>query len=99
MQGLRTQESDRFRHFFSLVQAEAEKRDAVFFLQAGDGNDYETDDLECEDLMGWLIPKDKIPEFEPIWKAFQVMDDWTDYFQWAEWYVEDGAVHVQFKEY
>ena len=36
MQGLRTQENDKFCRYFAIVQAEAEKRDAVFFLEAGD---------------------------------------------------------------
>ena len=99
MQGLRTQENDKFCRYFSMVQAEAKKTDAVFFLQAGDGNDYVTDTLECEDLMGWLIPKDRVQEFEIIWKANKVDDNWTDYFLWAEWYLEEGKVRVRFKQY
>ena len=99
MQGLRTQENDKFCRYFAIVQAEAEERDAVFFLEAGDGNDYETDLLECEELMGWLIPNSKIQEFEPLWRAYRVDDDWTEYFLWAEWYLEDGTVRVRFRDY
>ena len=56
MQGLRTQESDKFNKFFSLIQDEAKKHNAIFFADAGDGHDLETPELECEDMMGWLIP-------------------------------------------
>lgn len=99
MQGLRTQENDKFCRFLSLVQAEAERHNAVFFVEAGDGNEFVTDVLECEELMGWLIPKDRVHEFEPIWKAYKVDDDWTDYFLWAEWYLKDGEVCVRFQNY
>ncbi len=56
MQGLRTKESIKFQKFFSIVQNEAIKRHSIFFLDAGDGNAFETTNLEGEDLMGWLIP-------------------------------------------
>lgn len=99
MRGLRTQENDKFCRYFALVQTEAEKHGAVFFVEAGDGNDYVTDSLECEDLMGWLIPNTKIQEFEPLWRTYRVDDAWTDYFLWAEWYLEDGDIHVRFQDY
>lgn len=85
MQGLRTQETSKFLKFFAIVQDAAQKKNCVFFLDAGDGRDFENDTLEGEDLMGWLIPKDKVFDFEKEWKQNDVSDDWSDYFVWAVW--------------
>lgn len=85
MQGLRKQETDKFEKFFSIVQNAANEKECVFFLDAGDGRDFETDTLEGEDLMGWLIPKDKVPDFEKEWETGDVSDDWSDFFVWAIW--------------
>ena len=85
MLGLRTQESSKFNKFFSFVQTAAQETGCVFFVEAGDGHFFENDDVECEDLMGWLIPEDKISEFEPEWRKNDVSDAWTDFFVWATW--------------
>lgn len=85
MLGLRTQESNKFNAFFALVQNAAKAKECVFFMEAGDGNDFENEIMEGEDLMGWLIPKDRISKFEPIWKTNDVPDEWTDFFCWAKW--------------
>ncbi len=98
MRGLRTQESAKFNTFFALVQDEAKKRDALFFADAGDGNDFETSTMEGENLMGWLIPNDKVKEFEPVWKSGDVDDDWTDFFVWAVWSEVDGRIAIRFEE-
>lgn len=85
MLGLRKQESNKFEQFFSIVQDAAEKKGAIFFLDAGDGREFETAALEGEDLMGWLIPKERAPDFLREWTAGDISDDWTDFFQWAIW--------------
>ena len=85
MQGLRTQETSKFEKFFAIVQDTAQKIGCVFFFDAGDGRDFETDTIEGEDLMGWLIPNDRLPEFEQEWKNGDVSDDWSDFFVWAVW--------------
>jgi len=85
MVGLRRPESYKFEKFFSIVQDAAAKKDCVFYLDAGDGRDFETDTLEGEDLMGWLIPKDKAAVFEEEWLTGDVSDDWSDYFVFAVW--------------
>ena len=85
MQGLRTQETDKFEKFFSIVQDAARKQNRVFFLDSGDGHDFETDTLEGEDLMGWLIPKDFVSEFKKEWETGNVSDSWSDFFVWAIW--------------
>ena len=85
MRGLRTQESNKFIKFFSIVQNAAEKKNSVFFFDTGDGRDFETDYIEGEDLMGWLIPKEKANEFETIWGNGDVPDEWSDYYGFAIW--------------
>ena len=96
MLGLKTQESEKFEKFFNIVQNSAKKQNCVFFLYAGDGNEFETEKLEGEDLMGWLIPKDKSSEFENEWKNNTVSDDWTDFFVWALWNDAENP-HILFK--
>lgn len=96
MRGLRTQETSKFEKFFSIVQDAASKKDCVFFLDAGDGREFETDSLEGEDLMGWLIPKDKVTDFEQEWETGDVSDDWSEFFVWAIWDNADNP-KIQFK--
>lgn len=95
--GLKTQESDKFKLFFQIVQQTAAKNNCVFFLDAGDGRDFETETLEGEDLMGWLIPREKVSEFEPLWKEDAVSDEWTDFFTWAIW-SNDNGLTVKFEQ-
>lgn len=85
MQGLRKQETSKFETFFSIVQDAAEKKNSVFFLDTGDGRDFETDTLEGEDLMGQLISKEKVSAFEKEWQGGDVSDDWSDFYVWAIW--------------
>lgn len=101
MRGLRTQEADKFNRFFALVQSEAAKKNSVFFLDTSDGDDFETDTMEGETLRGWLIPSDKVSEFEKEWTVdcHNVGDDWDDFFLWAEWEITDSTVSVSFVKY
>ena len=85
MRGLRTQETSKFVKFFAIVQDAAKNRGCVFFLDSGDGRDFETDIIEGEDLMGWLVPKEKAPDFEKEWNEGDVSDEWSEFFVWAIW--------------
>ena len=85
MQGLRTQETNKFKKFFSIVQDAAQRKGCVFFLDAGDGRDFETNTLEGEDLMGWLVPKNKALNFEKLWEKGNVSDKWSKYYGFAVW--------------
>lgn len=60
---------ERFLRFFSIVQEVAAARGGVFFLDCGEGHDLITDEIDCEDLSGWLIKEADIAEFEPLWFA------------------------------
>ena len=97
MRGLKTQEQQKFVNYFSLVQSAAERQGCVFFLYAGDGNDFETDNLEGETLMGWLIPKRDSHKFEDLWSRGDPSDDWSDYFTWADWADDKGKINVSFR--
>lgn len=85
MQGLKTQENNKFINFFTIVQRTAKNKNSVFFLDAGDGRTLENDKFEGEDLMGWLIPQDLSADFEKIWLDDNVSDEWSDYYVWAIW--------------
>ena len=98
MKGLRTQETEKFNRFFSLIQEEAEKKNSVFFADAGDGNDFETPTMEGENMMGWLIPSEQAKEFEQVWKTSDVDDSWSDFFVWAVWSKSKGNINISFEE-
>ena len=66
MQGLRTQEGEKFERFFEIVQKEAKKSGAVLFVDCGLGRVFENKNIECENLCGWLIPVGKVSAFEPL---------------------------------
>lgn len=59
---------ERFTRFFSIVQGAAKERGAVFFLFCGEGHDLVTDEIDCQDLSGWLVPEGEVADFEPIWR-------------------------------
>lgn len=100
MRGLCTLETEKFKNFFALVQEEAKKQDAVFFLESGDGNDYECGDLDCADLFGWLIPKADADRFEAIWKKnphdIEALDAWYDESCFVRWEMTDGNIKLRF---
>ena len=97
MKRLRTQESDKFMRFFSIVQNAARNQGYAFFLYAGDGREFETLTMEGEDLMGWLVPEEKLSAFEKEWETGEISDDWSDMFVWAVW--KDNAVlSIEFQE-
>lgn len=85
MVGLRNQESDKFEKFFTIVQKTAKTINCLFFLDAGDGRPFENDSFEGEDLMGWLVPNDKLTAFEKEWETGDVSDEWSDFYVWAVW--------------
>ena len=85
MRGLRTQESSKFLRFFEIVQKAAEEQGEVFFLDTGEGRDFETELLEGEDLSGWLVPQNEADEFEAEWSKWAERQAWDRYSYWAEW--------------
>ena len=95
MLGLRTQENAKFIGFFKLVQEEANKQDAVFFLDCGQGKTFENNQMECEDLCGWLIPKEKVKEFEPLFvDNSDEVNKFDDFYTSVDFHIEDDTVNV-----
>ena len=99
MRGLKTQEGKNFEAFFRLVQREAEKINAVFFLDCGEGHEFFSEHIEGEDLRGWLIPNSKADAFEKEWKNGTPGDEWQDEIIWAVWSGKESNPEIAFVEY
>ena len=86
MRGLRTQEESKFKKFYQLVQESAKRKDSVFFLDAGDGNEFSTDEMSGENLLGWLIPEAEAKAFENVYESWgDIPDRWSDNYCAAKW--------------
>lgn len=97
MQGLRKQENEKFIKFFEMVQEEAHKKNCVFFLDCGLGTLHETEEIECEDLCGWLIPDEHVPAFETVYSQYSDERHNYDVFYCSVDYVVDkatGEIHI-----
>lgn len=99
MQGLRTQEDEKFNKFWNIVQRTAKRQGKIFFCDCGEGREFFLEDMEGEDLCGWLIPEGQEKEFEPEWLMDDVSDKWADDIFWAEWKNTDGVITVEFHTY
>jgi hypothetical protein len=102
MRGLKTEEDDKFIKFFNLVQLQAGKQDAVFFLDCGEGNEVETDEISGENLSGWLVPNNKAAQFEQEWKSHNGVfysTKWDKFFCWALWKNSRGNINISFKRF
>ncbi len=101
MRGLCTSERERFKNFFALVQEEAQKKGAIFFLESGEGNHFDYGDLGCTDLFGWLIPEAEADEFETIWRNnphdLKALNDWYDESCFARWEKDGGEIKIHFE--
>ncbi|EFW38952.1 hypothetical protein [Treponema phagedenis] len=100
MQGLKTQESNKFNKYWDLIQAEAKKKNSVFFAECGEGRDFETEEMEGEDFSGWLVPQNKVNEFQIIWDAdtIEIWDheEYNEYHRFINWKINNGIVSIDF---
>ena len=99
MRGLKTQEGNSFVAFFKLVQSEAQKKNSVFFLECGEGNDFSGDNIEGEDLRGWLIPAKQADEFEREWLDGDPSSKWENCIAWALWKGNANKPTVEIKQF
>jgi hypothetical protein len=99
MRGLKTVENSKFLRYWKLVDAKAKELGKVFYAECGEGHLLEADDIECEDMRGWLIPVDQSEEFEAEWRTDNVSDKWIDNIYWAEWSNDRGTIEIQFNTY
>ena len=98
MRGLRTQENEKFKKFFSVVQEKAAEKGKVFFLDSGEGRECITKNFDGEDLSGWLIPKKEADKFEEEWENRSKLDKWINYFCFAIWKEEKGIFMIEFRK-
>lgn len=99
MRGLKTQEGNKFIAFFELVQKEAAKLHSVFFLECGECNDFETEQMDGEDLRGWLIPEKQADQFEREWLKDQPGEEWEPYITWVLWNGEPEKPVIELKQF
>lgn len=102
MRGLKTQENNKFIRFFELIQRKAEEAGGIFFGFCGEGNEFFLEDMEGEELSGWLIPIEKSNIFEEEWKKSKSIDDlerWMDFYTWVLWENNNGSIKVIFKKF
>ena len=93
---------EEFLKFFQIVQEEAKKHNAMFFPECGEGHEGKVNNISCEDLSGWLIPNERVEEFEPLFMSWSDKVDekqWDVYFTAEEWSVDnDGKLKINFKD-
>lgn len=100
VEGLRTQESDKFNRFFSeVVQRAAAEKDCVFFCDCGEGRDFENDVMEGEDLSGWLIPSSMVKKFKKDFTKRKVPDKWNEFISFCIWEGGRDNISVRFEAY
>lgn len=90
----------KFDKYWALVQETAVKRGEVFFMDTGEGRENVTDDMEMENISGWLVPVELEEEFAKEW-GNNIRDEWdVPFYRFAEWSISDsGEVEVEFKKY
>ena len=99
MRGIKTQEGEKFIEFFILVQAEANRRHSVFFLECGEGHDLISDTIEGEDLRGWLIPEEQADKFEAEWLSGEPSQEWENLISWAIWSGNAMNLQIEIKQF
>lgn len=91
--------------YWELVQETANKQGKVFFMDSGEGREYATDDMEMEDISGWLVPVELKEEFTDYWMKegnthSNLPDKFDDTFRFAMWSVgENEKIVVEFKDF
>ena len=97
IRGIRTAESRPFIEYFLLIQEEAGKKEAVFFLDTEEGHVLPHPTMEVENLSGWLVPFEKADEFENIWWDNKENDDWVEYYCFAIPYYWGNELKIKFE--
>lgn len=97
MQGLRTEENDRFLRYFEVVQAKAKEENFVFFMDFGQCDDIAFKDMELDCLFGWLIPNEMADNFENLNLRLKVDDRWDDFCVWVTPNIENGKLSIIFE--
>ena len=99
MRELRTQENERFERFFAFVRSAAAAQDAIFFVDCGEGRELVTEELDGEDLSGWLIPQQDADGFQTEFDSGDVSGQWDDFMRIAVWSQSGKEIQIQFKPF
>ncbi|KGF08627.1 hypothetical protein HMPREF1635_06885 [Clostridiales bacterium S5-A14a] len=97
MQGLRTEENDRFLRYFEVVQAKAKEENSVFFMDFGQCDDIAFKYMKLDCLFGWLIPNEMADNFEELYLRLKVDDRWDDFCVWVTPNIENGKLSIIFE--
>lgn len=73
----------------------------VYFLDCGENHDGVVDGIQCEETSSWLIDKNDVDKFAPVWKndLHDVPDRFMDDMRLADWKDVDGKVSITFIEF
>lgn len=93
------EKEQKFNRFWEVVQNTAFQQGKKFFMECGEGREFFLEDMEGEDLRGWLIPLELSEVFEPEWMQNDISDKWIDNIFWAEWENTNGVITVKFNTY
>jgi len=83
--------------FWDIIQQKAKEQHKTFFLDCGEGNEFENQEIECENLSGWLIPDDKLEEFQKVFTTNTISDEWEDTVAFVSWSFKEGNIMVEFE--
>ncbi|MBE6856844.1 MAG: hypothetical protein E7500_05380 [Ruminococcus sp.] len=85
--------------FNALVAKRAKERNCIFFVNNGEGREFETDLMSGEDLFGWLIPMSSCDEFRKEFITGSVSGKWEDFQCFAIWNENNGNIFIDFKNF
>jgi len=83
----------------AFIQNAAKVRNSCFFIDCGEGREFENDDMYLMDMSGWLIPNDLVNIFLDVPKPHRWNDEWSKYFCFAEWRQINNDIFIEFNEY
>ncbi len=104
MRGVRQQkylQDRRFLNYFAKVTGAAEREGKVFFMDTGEGHEYEKSKMQGEDLAGWLIDESEAQNFEERYCSFDksIYYDFEEQFCFAEWEQGEDQLVIHFRSY
>ncbi|MDD2213470.1 MAG: hypothetical protein PHR21_02870 [Oscillospiraceae bacterium] len=99
MQGLRTKENPKFLNFFEQVQKEAAAIGCVFFLDFGECKDIPFENMEIDDISGWLIPNSQSSHFEALFSNDRDLGEFEKFYTWCIPSIENGTLRIEFRNF
>ena len=85
--------------FWETVQKAAQNENSSFYLNCGEGREFETPEMKGEDLSGWLIPENKESSFSKEYSSGNIDDKWDNYYVFAIWHKNGNDVSIEFRQY